>query len=476
MDLSAEVEDPTLGTVVQPGIPIRFDRNPGAIRGPAPAVGGPMPARPATTSHPEPVEGPAAVEGRPVPHAPDPHAAAELRPHALAGVRIVDLGSYIAGTYGGSVLADLGADVIKVESPEGDSFRSVGADFLAFNRGKRSISLDLRTEEGREVVRRLARTADVFIENLRPASLEKLGLTYEALAAVNPRLVYASVRAFGSKGPRAAEPGFDLLGQAYTGGPLAQGGDGEPVNHSAAYADYGAAVLAAMGIQMALLERDSSGLGQRLEVSLLSASMVMQAPLLVRFEGAPPLPKGGPALKGLSPLYRAYEAADGWLFVDARGEPAARALFAALGLELHAAPVGLHACTALEPPADAVAAALKASPRDAWIAKLRAAGVIAVPIRPPRDLLDDEQFRANSLVDCRPHALFGDTCQGGALVKFSLTPEVIQRSGPLLGEHTRDVLAEAGYSAREIEDLVARGIAHVADAGRVTDPAGRAGP
>ncbi len=457
--MRVEMRDPVLGLTTQSGVPLRFSRTPGGVQGPAPPLG---------DGANEVFAGGRARSRRPSERRPPP-------PTALAGLRVVDLGNYIAGTYGGSILADLGADVIKVEQPGGDPFRSTGADFLAFNRGKRSLVLDLKTEEGREAVFRLVQTADVFVENLRPGAAARLGLDYAGLSVVNPRLVYASIYAFGGHGPRAGEPGFDLLLQAFGGATVSQGGpDDEPVYHTAAFVDFGAAMLSTFGILAALYEREHSGTGQRVETSLLDASIFYQAGEFLLYDGKPTGERGAPQLRGLSPLYRAYKAADGWFFLDARQEPTGTALHDLLGMAALASglslppresPPTVSKRPAAGDPADAYAHVFALHTRDTWLRRLTNAGIMAVPILTPLELVDHKQLIANRLIDERLHAEWGLVRQGGALVQFSHTPGRVRRSAPLLGEHTREVLVEAGYSDDEINVLGQRGIVGI-DPGR----------
>ena len=186
----------------------------------------------------------------------------------LDGIHVVDLTSYIAGSYGAMMLADLGASVVKVESPEGDSFRELPG-FFGWNRGKRSIALDLKTPEGRRIVEELASRGDVVMENMRPGVADRLGVGEAALRAINPRLIYCAVTAFGSTGPYAARPGFDPLLQAMAGLMTLQGATGPPQFIRLAVTDYYTAALAAQAVLAALFVRERTGRGQRVETSLL---------------------------------------------------------------------------------------------------------------------------------------------------------------------------------------------------------------
>src|SRR5947208_7686506 len=196
-------------------------------------------------------------------------------PPPLDGIRVVDLTSYIAGSYAAMMVADLGAHVVKVESLEGDSFRELPG-FYGWNRGKRSIALNLKTAEGREVVERLARASDVLMENWRPGVADRLGVGHERLSALNPRLIYCSVTAFGSTGPYADRPGFDPLLQAMSGMMALQGFGGPPQYLRIAVTDYYTASLAAQAMLTGLFVRERTGRGQRVETSLLHGALSLQ--------------------------------------------------------------------------------------------------------------------------------------------------------------------------------------------------------
>ena len=221
----------------------------------------------------------------------------------LEGVRVVDLTSYIAGSYAATMLADLGADVVKVESLEGDSFRELPG-FFAWNRGKRSIALNLKAPEGRAVVERLARDADVVMENMRPGVAERLGVGDAALRALNPRLVYCSTTAFGSSGPYADRPGFDPLLQGLAGIMALQGFGGPPQYIRIAVVDYYAAALTAQAVLAALFVRERTGVGQKVETSLLHAVTALQAGNFVDYPGKQSVFRD-------NPTYRLYQAGDG---------------------------------------------------------------------------------------------------------------------------------------------------------------------
>jgi len=442
--MRVELDDPEVGPTVQMGIPVAFSRTPGAIRGPAPRLG----------EHTHEVL--ASQQQR-----KSPKASADGRTHALEGVRVVDLTNYIAGSLCPMLLADYGADVIKVESLEGDSFRTFGLGFLGWNRGKRGIALDLRREEGQRILWDLAARADVVVENFRHGAAKRLGADYETLAALNPSLVYCTIAGFGVDGPYAGKPAFDPLFQARSGAMAVQGGQGPPVFLSAAITDYSAALLATYGIAAALFERERSGRGQRVATSLTNATIAGQSGSFVFYDGVPPEPRGGPDFLGPSAVVRSYQATNGWLMLACRSQEHWSALARVLGRPELAQRHSWE--TASAAPADGPLGQMLASifREDAlatWLARLDGAGVPCAPVLSLMQLLRDEHLEANALMTDHDHPQWGHIRQTGLLVKLSRTPGCIQRRAPLLGEHTHEVLAELGHTDEEIGWLRENGI------------------
>ena len=283
-DMDVSIEHPELGPVAMMGLPFEVEAAPGSIRRPAPLLGEHTAEvvaewqRAATASGGEPTASP----GR---------SATGERP--LAGVRVVDLASFIAGPVVSRHLAMLGAEVIKVEPPTGDPFRSIGAPFESWNQGKQSVILDLTTDEGREQLRRLAATVDVVIENYRPGVAERLGADRATLRTVNPDLVFLSSPGYGLDASMADKPAFDPLVQALGGLMAAQGGDAEPVFLSVPIHDVVTPMLGALGLVTGLWQRDRTGHGQDVRTSLAQSTMVVQAGEFTRFDGRPPSRTGG---------------------------------------------------------------------------------------------------------------------------------------------------------------------------------------
>ena len=374
---------------------------------------------------------------------------------ALEGLKVVDLTSYIAGSYAAMMLADLGAEVIKVESPEGDSFRELPG-FFGWNRGKRSISLNLKEPDGRAIVHRLATTADVVMENMRPGVADRLGVGYDALRTLNARLIYCSVTAFGSEGPYRDRPGFDPLLQAMAGIMDVQGLGGPPQYVRIAITDYYAAALACQGVLAALYVREKTGRGQRLETSLAHAALALQSGNVVDYPGRPPVFRD-------NPIYRLYEAGDGQYFFLACGTQSfwlklCRALdrpdLAAdprFGSWLHR----LDNAAALIPLLEAT---FKAKPWDDWLRLLASHDIPCARVHTLEEFMADPFVAHHGMTRQYDHPEVGPLRLTGLPISFSDTPGRDGGPPPTLGQHTREILKELGYSPAAIEELTARGI------------------
>ncbi|MCA6242227.1 MAG: CoA transferase [Phenylobacterium sp.] len=429
--LRLEFDDPVRGRLAMPGPPARLSATPASVRS-------------------LPTAGPLPDWGAPQPRTIGPGAS---RP--LEGVRVLDMGSVIAGALAGAVLANLGAEVIKIESPEGDPFRSDGGPFLTCNRGKRGLGIDLKQPGAKEMFFDLVRQSDVVLDNYRFGVRKRLGVDYEALRQINPRIISCSVNAYGDAGPRAPLPGFDPLLQAEGGMMAAQGGDAEPVLHTIAVNDVATAGVVAFGIISALNARRRTGEGQEVVTSLLAQSLTFQLGEVVTWEGRPPAPSGGIDCVGLNPVHRYYECQDGWLAVAAETVAEAEALLTVLGTQ--ADPADALTAPPEGPLAGRLAATLAGRPRAATLDALEAAGVPCAPCVRGYEAYDDPWLAENDVFVAWRHPRLGEAVGVRSYADFDRTPGGFRHPVPDAGEHTRQVLAEFGLAPERIEALLAAG-------------------
>jgi formyl-CoA transferase len=351
------------------------------------------------------------------------------------------------------MLADFGADVIKVEGPEGDAWRGSGLGFLGSNRNKRGLCIDLRREEGREIFLRMAEQSDVVLDNLRPGIMERLGIGYEALRARNPRIVHCSVTAYGPDGPRAHLPGFDPLMQAQGGVMRAQGErDGEPVYLQIAVCDYATALTAAYGIIAALVARERTGLGDRVETCLANASLTVQAGEFIFYDGRPADPPGGRDLAGRHALYRVYETSDGALMLACTSEEHAAAIADSTRIPQATGPSSssgaLEARFSLESAfAQELEKTFRSRDTRAWVETLLARRAPVAPCVRVVDMFEDEHLCANDLWWDMEDPRWGAVRQTGELIKWDAMSMALVRRAPQLGEHSSEVLREFGIDA-----------------------------
>lgn len=389
----------------------------------------------------------------------------------LAGVKIIDLTSVMMGPYATMILGDYGADVIKVESPEGDVMRhaapmrhpQMGAMYLQGNRNKRSIVLDLKKAGGRAALLRLSAGADVFVHNVRPAAMSRLKLGADDLLAVNPRLVYASLHGFGEQGPYAGRPAYDDLIQGLTALPALTGKiAGEPRYSPATMADRIVGLNATHAILAALLHRDRTGEGQAIEIPMFEtmAQFVLGDHMAGRSFEPPIGPPGYSRL--LSPDRRPYRTSDGYICALVYNDKQWTAFFQAIGLHNEAdRDPRLNSINSRTGNYDFVygwfSDVMKTRTTAEWISLFEEADIPHAPLHDLDSLIDDPHLAAVGLLQSIEHPTEGTLRVAGPAATWSKTPPSIRHYPPRLGEHGTEILGEAGFSTGEIDALVAEG-------------------
>ena len=397
---------------------------------------------------------------------------ASRHPGPLAGMRVLELAQIMAGPTCGMMLADLGADVVKVEKlPGGDDARGyreprvngVSAPFLIMNRNKRGLALDLKHPRGRGVLLRLARSADVLTENFRRGTMEKFGLGYDVLATENPALIYCSISGYGREGPLADKGGFDLIAQGFAGLMSITGEAGRPpVKSGNSVADINAGILAFGGILAAYIHRLKTGRGQLVDTSLMEAALQQtywQAAIFFA-TGASPGPTGSAHV--LTAPYQAFKAKDGWINIGGANQANWERIADVLGHPEWRDDPRFSTNSARMENIDTLATLMETvlvtrSKAD-WLAAFDAAAVPAGLVHSLGEALTHPQTLARGMVLELEHPDAGATKALGCPVHLSRTPARVERPAPRLGEHTREVLREYGYADAEIDQLVASGV------------------
>ena len=391
----------------------------------------------------------------------------------LAGLRVLELAQIMAGPTSGMLLADLGADVIKVEKlPGGDDTRRMNrpsvngesAAFMAMNRNKRGIALNLKLSAAQDALKRMAAQADVLTENYRKGTMEKLGIGYETLKAVNPALIYCSISGYGRTGPYADKGGFDLIAQGMSGLMAITGEPGgEPVKAGSPITDISSGLLATLGIVSAYVHRLKTGQGQFVDTSLFEAGIQQtywQAAIYFA-TGESPGPSGSAHI--LSAPYQAFHARDGWLTIGGANQSnwqrLARVLGAPQWLEDSRFLTNADRMKHLDALVALMNERLAAKTVREWIELLEREGVPCGPINSIAQMLADPQTLAREMVVELEHPKAGRTRALGLPIKLSATPGRVTRPAPTLGQHTREVLAEFGFGESEVEALIRGGAA-----------------
>ena len=390
----------------------------------------------------------------------------------LEGIRVVDISKMVAGPVSTMLLADMGAEVIKLEKIAGgdDTRRMVpprikgeSAAFLILNRNKRGIAVDLKSPQGIEIVKRLIQGTDILIENFRLGTMERLGLGYEDAQKLNPGLIYCSLSGFGRTGPYAERGGFDLVAQGMSGLMSITGNrnDGTPVKVGPPVTDITAGILGAMGVLAAYSYRLKTGQGQLVDTSLFEAGIVQTYfhSAIFLATGQSPTPTGSAHI--MSAPYQAFPTADGWITVGAANQANWLRL-----IEVIEAPElisdqrfkeNADRMVHLDQLTEVLQPYFRRRTSADWLARFEKAGLPAGPIYNMKEVLENEQTQARNMVTEVPHQTLGSTKTLGAAVKFSRTPGEVRRGAPILGQHTREILAELGFSADEVAGMEREG-------------------
>ena len=387
---------------------------------------------------------------------------------ALAGIKIVEAASYVTGPFASQLLADMGADVIKIEEPKrGDPFRGWGdrnyaATFCSLNRNKRSITLDLRADEGRDVALKLAAKADVVIQNFRPGVMEKRGLGYNDVKMLNPKIVYCSISGFGPKGPYRDMPGYDTIGQARSGLLSLLTDPGKPQGMGISFSDHLTGMYACYGVLSALVNRMLTGEGQHVETSLLRASVSFISENAARYfeTGHVPRRKHRTTTAGVF----AFEDQEGLPFVLHMSSPDKfwLGLFDVVGKPEWGEDARFNNRKGRTENYDALVEQLapifRSGRRDDWLRRLIEKDVPAAPINTLDEVFDDPQVREYDFPVEVEHPKMGKMKLIGNAVDMSRTPPSIERPPPVLGEHTEEILISLDYDGERIASLREKGV------------------
>lgn len=386
-------------------------------------------------------------------------------PSPLKGIRVLDISHVQAGPICSMMLADMGAEVIKVESFAGDMFRYPieGANFQNFNRNKRAIAVDLKAPDGLEIVLELARKADVLLENFLPGALERLGLGYEAIRQLNPAIVYGSISGFGQTGSMRNRPAVEPILQAVSGIMDATGDpDRSPVRVRPAMIDYCTGTTMAFAIAAALLRRASTGSGEHVDIALLDIALYAMSPYITHYRKRGRLfPRTGSAHPATAPNQN-FRTSDGFICIAATTDKMWQSLCRVLGIAWAGTDPRFatrqmrveHAAELVE----VVDQATRAHPGLELEARLLAEGVSCGKVRTVADILDEPYVEERGMLERTEHPVLGEMDTFRTPIRLSGESSPLRRRAPLLGEHTDEVLAELGYSAQRIEELVAQGV------------------
>lgn len=390
----------------------------------------------------------------------------------LDGMKVLDLTQMMAGPFCTMLLADMGADVIKIEKPDGgDDIRRAGppfingesAAFLGIHRNKRSVVINLKSDEGRSILHQMARNADVLVQNMRPGTMDRMRLGYEDLRTENPALIYCSISGFGNTGPYKDRPGFDLMAQGMSGLMSITGvAGGSPMRNGPPITDLNAGIYAAFGVMNAYVSRLKTGLGQHVDTSLLETGIAytIWESAIFFATGIPPGPVGSG--HHLTAPYQAFATADGYVMVGGANQANWERLCGAIGREdllqnenFASNSLRVQNVTLL---AETLQETLSLQSTSHWLEVLGQSGVPCGPINDMADVYSDPHVVAREMMVELEHPLAGTTRNIGVPIKLSATPASVRTPSPTLGQHTDTVLADHGYTPDDISGLKERGV------------------
>jgi len=383
----------------------------------------------------------------------------------LDGLFLVDISTGIAGSYAAMLLAEMGMDCIKVEPPGGDPARGMSG-FAVWNRSKRGLTLDINTTDGKEILDRLIEKADVLIESFSPAQAQHLKVDYDSIYHLNERIIYCAISPFGEKGPLAEKPADEGVVAAYAGIMAGQGGLGHPpVYVTLPLASYGAAMQTAYGVAAALYVRETSGIGQKVDVSLLAGAIGQQSASFLQSETIQPVALPHGMQQGVAAVYRLYECQDEWFMLACGNQNFWNKLCIAIErVDLIADPRFENAPWGIADMADQLALAdimaniFKQKPRAYWLNLLADADVPCAPVNRREEFMEDPQVLHNNMIVDIDDPYYGKTRQMGIPITLTDNPATVKGAAPTLGKHNREILAGLGYSDKAIEDFAGRKI------------------
>ncbi|HEV7665533.1 MAG TPA: CoA transferase [Chloroflexota bacterium] len=391
--------------------------------------------------------------------------------HPLDGIRVLELANYMAGPFCGMLLADLGAEVIKIENPSGGDFsRQTGpflngesAGFIALNRNKQSVTLNLKSSRGRELFLELVKTADVLIENFRPGTMADLGIDYATLSAINPRLIFSSASAFGQTGPYSQRAGLDLILQGMSGLMSITGEpDRPPVKVGVPIADLATGLFGALAVVAALRARDASGEGQAIDLSLFESAVALEVWETSGYFATGTVPEPLGSAHRVTAPYQALRTADGYITVGATSPRNWSSFCQALGLAALENDPRFAVVSARRDRYEELAAliedVLRTRPSDYWYRLLEEAGVPCGILNRIDQVACDPQIAARDFIQELPHTTIGRVRVTGSPMRLSKTPVRLDHAGPVLGEQTDTVLASLGLDQAELDDLHRTGV------------------